>query len=256
MALYHLSTRVISRAQGRSAVAAAAYRSAERLVDERTGLVHDYTRRSRHEIEGWIEVPEQAPEWARERSELWNRATAAETRRNSRTAREIEVALPVELSREAQNGLVRSWVREELVARGLAADVSVHRDPDGRNPHAHVLMTTREIGAEGFGRKDREQDRGEQLGRWREGWADRTNRELERAGVRERIDHRSHRDRGIDREPTVHEGPYVRELESRGYRTDRADENREIRTRNAERERERREIERDRTHTRGREIER
>ncbi len=244
---------MISRSRGRSAVAAAAYRSAERLVDHRTGLAHDYTHRTRHEVESWIQAPEEAPEWARERSRLWNAVERKERRKDSQTAREVEVALPRELTRERQRELVRGWVREQHVERGVVADVAIHRDPRGRNPHAHVLLCTREIGAEGFGPKIREPDRRAELERWREGWERSVNRELERAGSRERVDRRSYAERGIDREPTRHEGAYVRQLESRGYRTDRADENRAIRERNAERERERRrEAEREQERSRDR----
>ena len=258
MAIWHLRAQVISRSKGRSSVAAAAYRSAERLIDYRTGLVHDFTGRTRHEVEAWIQSPEDAPAWARDRQELWRAVEDRERRKNSQTAREVEVALPVELGRDKQRELVRGWVREQWTGRGVVADVAIHRDPEGRNPHAHVLFATREIGPEGFGVKVREPDRRAELERWREGWERRANRELERAGVRARIDRRSYAERGIDREPTVHEGPYVRELEARGHRTDRGGENRLIRQRNAEREREaererRREAERERDFTQGRE---
>ncbi len=232
MAIYHLSAKVIGRSSGRSSVAAAAYRSGERLVDERTGLVHDYTKR-RDYIETWIQAPEHAPAWAREREELWNRVELSERRKDSQLCREVEVALPKELSREEQDGLVREFVREELVGRGMVADVSVHRG-DQNNPHAHVLLTTREVGPEGFGKKAREWNARELLGVWREGWARSVNRELERAGYPARIDHRSFASRGIDREPTRHEGPTVREMEARGISTDRGALNRAVVRRNRE----------------------
>lgn len=215
MAIYSFSHQVIGRSSGRSAVGASAYRSGERLWDERRGQEHDYTRR-RDRIESWIEGPEGAPNWSRE--QLWNEAEGRETRVNSRTAHEWRVALPVELSEDRQRELVRGWVREEIVSRGVVADVAIHRGDPG-NPHAHIMATTREVGSEGLGRKVREWNDIRQYDRWRKGWEHAANRELDRAGVRERIDHRSHRDRGLDREPTVHEGPYVRELEARGYRT-------------------------------------
>ena len=231
MAIYHLSAKVIGRSAGRSSVAAAAYRSGERLVDERTGLVHDYTKR-RDYIETWIQAPEHAPAWARDREELWNRVEAAEGRRDSQLCREVEVSLPKELSREDQDGLVRGFVGEEFVGRGMVADVCVHRG-DANNPHAHVLLTTRELGPgeAGFGKKAREWNGRELLKGWREEWARGVNRELERAGYPERIDHRSFAERGIEREPTVHEGPSVREMEARGVRTERGDLNRRARAR-------------------------
>ena len=243
MAIYSFSHQVMGRSSGRSAVAAAAYRSGERLWDERRGQEHDYGRR-RERIEAWIERPEHAPGWSRER--LWNEAEKRETRVNSRTAHEWRIALPVELSEDRQRELVRGWVREEITSRGVMADVAIHRG-DASNPHAHVMATTREVGPEGLARKVREWNDIRQYDRWREGWERHANRELERAGVRERIDRRSHRERGLGLEPTVHEGPYVRELEARGLRTDRGDENRAIRYRNAEREMERRGAEHEQT---------
>lgn len=240
MAIYHLSVKPIKRSDGRSAVAAAAYRAGERLRDERTGLLYDYSHRKEEaRIESWVQVPEEAPAWTRERMQLWNEAEAAERRKDGRPAREVEVALPVELDRDQQNDLLRGFVRDELVGRGVAADVCVHRG-DQENPHAHVMVTTREVGADGFvERKARELDRAETTQRWREEWARHQNRELERAGWEERVDHRSNRIRGIDREPTLHDGPQVRSMEARGIRTDRGEANRDVRERNAERERER-----------------
>jgi hypothetical protein len=243
VAIYHLTTKPIKRSDGRSAVAAAAYRSAERLLDETTGLVHDYTRR-REYVEGWIQAPDGAPAWARDRGELWNRVEANERRKNSRVAREVEVALPVELSRIEQDELVRGFVRERFVSRGIAADVNVHRG-DANNPHAHVMLTTREVGPEDFGNKDRGQDRKEVLKGWREAWEEHANRALARAGREERVSCRSYAALGIDREPTVHEGAAVREMEERGYRTARGGRNRAVRRRNLERERERGRGERD-----------
>lgn len=207
------------------------------MRDERTGLEHDYSRR-RGEVESWIEVPEHVPEWAKDREKLWNRVEAAERRKDSQLAREVEVALPKELSRDEQRELVRSFVREHFVGLGMVADAAIHRG-DENNPHVHVMLTTREIDGEGFGRKAREWNRAQELERWRESWAREVNRELERAGFWERVDHRSHAERGIDREPTRHEGPNVREMEGRGIRTERGDQNRKARERNAERERQR-----------------
>jgi len=235
MAIYHLSAQVIGRSTGRSAVAAAAYRAGEELRDERTGLVHDYTKR--RDIEAWIQAPEGAPDWAVERERLWNEVEAAEGRKDSQVAREINVALPVELDPGRQDELVRGYVGEQFVERGMVADVAVHRQ-DPQSPHAHVLLTTRGIDGDGFGPKERQWNRNEELVAWRESWSTHANRELERAGCGERVDHRSHAERGLGREPTVHEGPDVREMEARGIRTERGSYNRGVEARNAERARE------------------
>ena len=234
MAIYHFSTQVIGRSAGRSSVAAAAYRAGQRLLDRRTGLVHDYDRK--WGAESWIEAPEGAPAWAREREELWNQVEAGERRRDAQLCREIDVALPLELSEGRQRELLRGFVREQFVGRGMVADVALHRNDPG-NPHAHVMLTMRRIGSEGegFGEKERGWNDRALLGRWREEWARQANRELEREGSHERIDHRSHAARGIDREPTEHEGPNVREMEARGIFTERGAYNRGVLARNEER---------------------
>lgn len=182
--------------------------------------------------------------------ELWNVVEAKERRKDAQLSREVEVALPVELSREQQRELLRGFVREEFVSRGMVADVCVHRHDPG-NPHAHVMLTMREIGADGFGNKERGWNDGELHGRWREGWAGHANERLREAGCSERVDHRSNKARGIHREPTRHDGPNVRAMEERGVHTDRGEENRELARRNAEREY-RREEERQRGRRRGR----
>lgn len=234
MAIYHLSAQVIGRSSGRSSVAAAAYRAGEQLHDKRTDLVHDYSRR--RDIGAWIQAPQGAPSWVSDRQSLWNAVEAAEHRKDSQVAREINVALPVELDRERQDELVRSYVKDQFTDRGMVADVVVHRQ-DPENPHAHVLLTMRAVGDEGFGPKVREWNDRESLGVWRESWGEHANRALEREGWEERIDHRSHRERGLEREPTVHEGPDVREMERRGIPTERGEWNRAVLVRNAERDR-------------------
>ena len=163
MAIYHLRASVISRSQGRSATAAIAYRSAERIADRRTGLVFDYAAKAGVEHTE-ILAPADAPDWVRDRSELWNRVEEAERRRDSQVAREVRVALPSELSHAERVELVRAFAREQFVDRGMVADVALHapgRDGDERNHHAHILLTTRELDAEGFGpRSGLEQGRG------------------------------------------------------------------------------------------------
>ena len=180
MAIYHMHATVISRASGGSAVAAAAYRSGENLIDERTGEQHDYSRRDG--VDGAeIIAPEGAPDWVRDRDRLWNSGEAAEKRKDSQVAREVRVALPRELDPEQRRELVRGFVKAEFSGRGMVADVSYH-DGNSVNPHAHILLTTRELHSDGFGGKDRSWNSKELLSGWREQWAESANRALEGAG--------------------------------------------------------------------------
>ena len=184
---------MISRSQGRSATAAIAYRVAERIEDRRTGLVFDYAARGGVDHTE-ILAPDHAPDWVRDRSELWNRVEESETRKNSQVAREVRVALPAELTHEARVELVREFVREQFVDRGMVADIALHapgRAGDERNHHAHILLTTREIGSEGFTTKNRDWNAVEVLEGWREAWARDSNAALERAGIEDRVDHRT-----------------------------------------------------------------
>ena len=190
MAIYHLHVKIHSRSGGgASAVGRAAYRAGERLVDEREQHTHDYRRRSAIDS-AEIRAPDDAPAWARDRSRLWNAVEVAERRRDAQVAREVEIALPRELNRQARRDLVRQYVDYQFVARGMVADVALH-DPDGRNPHAHVLLTTREIGPDGFGKKVRAWNDRALLKTWREQWEAHANHALDRAGYDERIDHRT-----------------------------------------------------------------
>ena len=193
MAIYHLRASVISRSQGRSATAAIAYRSAERIADRRTGLVFDYAAKAGVEHTE-ILAPADAPDWVRDRSELWNRVEEAERRKDSQVAREVRVALPSELSHDERVELVRAFAREQFVDRGMVADVALHapgREGDERNHHAHILLTTRALDAEGFGAKERDWNKVEVLEGWREAWARESNAALERCGALERVDHRT-----------------------------------------------------------------
>ena len=193
MAIYHLRASMISRSAGRSATGAAAYRSGERIHDQRTGLDFDYRARSGVEhVE--ILAPAHAPKWVHDRSELWNRVEAAETRKNSQLAREVRVALPAELSHAQRVELVRDFCQRSFVDRGMVADIALHapgREGDERNHHAHILLTTREIDAEGFTAKNRDWNAVAVLEDWREAWAHDTNAALERAGHALRVDHRT-----------------------------------------------------------------
>ena len=197
LANYHLSVKKITRSSGRSAVAAAAYRSAELIYCEREGRTHDYTRKSGVEYLTII-TPENAPAWAQERSSLWNHAEAAEKRKNAATAREWEIALPAELDSEDRQDLAFRFASDLVDRYGVVADVAIHaphRDGDQRNHHAHILTTTRRIDEDGFTVKTRELD-DRRLGSqniidMRAHWAAMQNAALERSGAIDRVDHRS-----------------------------------------------------------------
>ena len=199
MAIYHLRATMISRSQGRSATAASAYRVAERIEDRRTGLTFDYATRGGVDHTE-ILAPDHAPDWVRDRSELWNRVEESETRKNSQVAREVRVALPDELTHAQRVALVRDYAQAQFVDRGMVADIALHapgREGDERNHHAHILLTTRELDAEGsvpgggFTTKNRDWNKVEVLEGWREAWARDSNAALERAGIEDRVDHRT-----------------------------------------------------------------
>ena len=232
MAIYHFTAKVIKRSHGRSAVAAAAYRSASAFTDQRQGQSFDYSEKS-GVVHSEILLPEGAPEWMRDREQLWNAAEAAERRRDAQVAREVEFALPEELSQAEAIGLARDFVQREFVARGMVADLNVHWEED--NPHAHVMLTMREAGPDGFGRKVREWNQVGLLREWREHWADLANEHLLRAGYDVRIDHRSFKEQGIELEPTRHLGKAVGEMRGRGEYAERAREHEAVRARNAQR---------------------
>ena len=184
---------MISRSQGRSATAAIAYRVAERIEDRRTGLTFDYAARGGVDHTETL-APDHAPDWVRDRSELWNRVEESETRKNSQVAREVRVALPAELTHAQRVELVRDFAQEQFVGSGMIADIALHapgRDGDDRNHHAHILLTTREIGPEGFTTKNRDWNKVEVLEGWREAWARDSNIALKRAGIEDRVDHRT-----------------------------------------------------------------
>ncbi len=204
MAIFHLSVKTISRSSGRSSVGAAAYRSGERLVNQLSGSVHDFGRKQGIGFSAVL-LPVGAPPQMASRQHLWNAVEASETRVNSRTARELVLALPVELAEPEQVKLLTGFVQAELVERGMVADVNLH-DANSHNPHAHVLLTTRAVGPEGFGGKVRDWNRVELLAEWREAWADHCNAALAGSGDTARVDHRTLAAQGIQREPTRHHG--------------------------------------------------
>lgn len=230
VAIYHLSAKPISRATGRSATGAAAYRAGETITDERTGLVFDYSKK-RGIDHSEIVAPANAPEWAHERAKLWNAVEHSEKRKDSQVAREVEVALPTELNLDQQRELVRSFARSQFVDAGMVADIAIHH-AKGENPHAHILLTMRDIGPDGFGQKNRNWNDKALLQNWREAWEVQTNQALERAGHSVRIDHRTLAEQGIERIPQIHIGPHVPEMERRGIRTERGTEALAIETKN------------------------
>lgn len=231
MAIYHFSAQVASRSAGRSAVAMAAYRSGERLEDERTGELKHYKRDAQPETV--ILAPAQSPEWVQDRNRLWNEVEKAEKRKDAQLCREINVALPKEFTPHLQMEELKDFCQREFVNRGMIADIAIHRD-DPNNPHAHIMLTTRGISKEEFGGKERQWNDRELLNQWREQWAKQVNHVFERNNRPERIDHRSFKQQGItDRLPTIHEGPTVREMEQRGKHTDRGSINRLVRTHNS-----------------------
>ena len=327
MALFHLTVKVISRNQGRSAVSAAAYRSATKMINEWDGVEHDFTKK--HWVEySEIMLPDNAPPEYRDRSKLWNTVELSEKSSDARLAREVEIALPKELSRQQQVELIRNYVKAKFVDKGMIADINIHdppvtddlgrpidengvptHDPNKmifRNPHAHIMVTVRPLDEKGnwqykaekeyvcvrngeergftaaefkaaqadgwekqypykvgrkkvylpsseaekhgyervskypkstkYGRQNPISERWnseEQLVQWRKAWADAANRYLERYGHEERIDHRSHAERGLDEQPTIHEGVFARSLERQGVISDRCEINRQIKADNA-----------------------
>ena len=306
MAIYHLEAKVVSRGTGRSAVAASAYLSCSKILNDYDGVLHDYTRKKGLV---WQEVflPEFAPSEWKERGVLWNAVEENEKTKDSRLAREFVVALPIELSEAQWEKLLSDFISDTFVADGMCADVAIHNPyPPGHNPHAHIMLTVRPLDEKGnwqyktqkeylcvkngeeqgftadefkiaqtegwekqyqykvgkkkvymtasaaeakgyervskypkstkYGRQNPIAERWnseEQLVLWRAAWADVTNRHLETAEHEERIDHRSHADRGLTEQPTIHEGVVARALEKKGIVSDRCELNRQIKADNA-----------------------
>ena len=180
MAIYHLHMKVIRRSSGASAVAAAAYRSASRLRDERIERSHDFTAK-RGVVHSEVLLPEGAPDALADRERLWNTVEACEIRRDAQLARELEFALPREMTEAQAIDLARDFVQSDFVDRGMIADLNVHwdRTNDGLpKPHAHVMLTMRSVDEDGFGPKVRDWNRTDLLERWRERWAEFANARL------------------------------------------------------------------------------
>ena len=221
MAIAYASVDYISRGEGRSATGAAAYRAGMEIRDERTGMVHDYTRKQGILFTGMV-LPDDAPEWASDRAALWNAAEAAEKRKDARIAREIILALPHELQPHERNQLVMDYARFLSGRHGAAVDVAIHAPDDKgdrNNFHSHVLVSARRLGPEGFTEKTKELDDYKQgpkeIEAWRQSWQDQVNQALERAGYGQecQIDMRSYDRQGKNREGQKHVGPKWTEYE-------------------------------------------
>src|ERR1700754_770521 len=240
MADYRFAVSMISRSAGQSSTAAAAYRSGTIIPDERTGEIHDYTRKGGVEWTG-IVAPDGAPNWATDRVKLWNAVEAVEIRKNSQVAREIQLSLPHELNVEQRKTLVVEFVRKEFIARGMIADIAMHKPDsrgDQRNFHAHIMLTVRGLDStqpSGFARtKDRQWNEREMLEAWRASWAARQNQHLRQhlgPGATS-VDHRSYAERGIDKVPGRHLGPDATSMERRGHDSDKGAYNRSVAVRN------------------------
>lgn len=230
MAIYHFSVKVISRATGASAVASAAYRSASRLHDERLDRDHDFTNKS-GVVHSEIMLPDGAPEQLSDRATLWNTVEAGEKRKDAQLSREVEFAIPREMDQAQGIDLARDFVQREMVDRGMVADLNVHWDigSDGlAKPHAHVMLTMREVSEDGFGGKVRDWNRTELVEHWRQAWADHVNERLAQLDIDARIDHRSLEDQGIDLEPQHKIGPAAGRMAGEGVETERLEDHHRI----------------------------
>jgi len=231
MAIYHLHVKVIGRKAGSSAVASAAYRSASRLRDDRLERSHDFSNK-RGVVHSEVMLPEDAPEQWRDRERLWNDVEAFEVRKDAQLAREVEFALPREMTERQGIELARDFVQAEFVDQGMIADLNVHWDmaEDGApKPHAHVMLTMRSVDENGFGQKVRDWNRTEMVERWRERWAELADERLAELDIDARIDHRSLEAQGIALEPQSQIGAPAQRIEGEGIEAaDRADMHREI----------------------------
>jgi ATP-dependent exoDNAse (exonuclease V) alpha subunit len=222
MALFRLEAKIFSREKrGRSIIAAAAYRAGTKIRDEIRDKIFDYSRRSKGVVNSTILTPEGAPEWTSNPCQLWNAVEAGEKRVDAQLAREFILAVPPELSAEAQFQTAVDWAKKELVSSGMVAEVSLHHTKTGKNPHVHILCTMRKLDGEKFSsKKSTEWNDVALLVKQRESWAEAVNTALEKAGRNERVDHRSLKDRGIDRVPEPKIGVAATAMKRRGILDD------------------------------------
>ncbi len=225
MAIFHMSAQRISRSKGHSSVAAAAYRHGEKMTDEHTGEIHDYSKK-KGVSDSVVLIPEGADKRFLKPEFLFNTIEKSEQRKDAQLALELNIALPIEMTDEQKKALAVDFCNENFVKKGMIADIAFHK-LDSDNPHFHVMLTTRKLTPDGagFGQKVREWNSKDQLQEWRKGWADTANEHLQRAGIDARIDHRSLKDQkaeldaipsptveqqaqaiSLDRPPTIHRG--------------------------------------------------
>jgi ATP-dependent exoDNAse (exonuclease V) alpha subunit len=235
MAIFHLNLSSISRARGRTATAASAYRSGEKITDARTGITFDYTKRQKDILASGLLFPESASVKGWNRSALWNAAEEAKRRKNSCVAKEITIAIPAELNQKQAAALVAGFGKWLVTRYGCAVDFALHapnRKGDGRNTHAHLLMTDRRLTSGGFGEKIREltdRTQGKQeTEAIRQAWEKLSNNMLLLAEQTQQIDRRSLAAQGIAREPTRKVGVAAMAMERRGIKTELAKINRAI----------------------------
>ena len=259
-AIFHCQIKIIGRADNRSVVAAAAYRAGEKLIDEYYGLTQDYSKKKGIQFTE-IMLPAHAPPEYSDRQTLWNAVEKIEKNKNAQLAREIEIALPLELSRMAQINLAKEYARRNFVDKGMIADLCFHDTGEG-NPHCHILLTMRPFNEDKtWGTKQKkiytldgngnkiydpkkrqykcksapstdwnEQTKAEE---WRSAWAEICNEYLSQSGFDKRIDHRSYERQGVEQIPQIHMGAAATQMERKGIRTAVGDINRQIKLDNA-----------------------
>jgi hypothetical protein len=248
VAIYHLTAAVVSRGNGHSSTAKAAYNARMRIEDERTGIVHDYSRHPSQVLWTGLYTPKDAPEWTQDRAQLWNHVEAFEKHRSAQVARTIEISLPHELTLEQQRYALQDFIRENFTRKGLIADAAIHAPAPGtddRNVHAHIMFVTRKLDGTEF--CNRKADRADslkafkanqlaELEGWRASWEKIGNRHLERHGHEPVLDRRTLEAQQIDRAPGIHMGKKALQMEARGIQTDRGDMAREAANQNEARE--------------------
>ena len=244
VAIFYMDVNIIGRSSGRSAVGASAYRAGEKLRSNavksaaygsgsklRNGeIIHDYTKK-KGVMHSEIILPDNAPPEYADRETLWNAVEKSEKRKDAQLAREIILALPREFDLSEHIEVTRRYVKENFVNKGMIADFAIH-DTKSANPHAHIMLTTRNVSHDGFGLKNTDWNKKTNLLEWRGAWTHTINTIFERKGLDTRIDHRSYREQGIDREPMIHLGHKAAALERQGVKTEKGNHNREVTQRN------------------------
>lgn len=244
MAIYHFSVKSISRKDGRSAVACAAYRSGEKLTCDYYGKEQDYTKKQGVEFTQ-IYAPSNTQTDLLDRNTLWNTVEKVERRKDANLAREFEIAFPCELNAKQRQAMLNELCQALVKRHGVIVDAAIHaphRHSDERNYHAHIMFTGRQIDLEtGFFAKKRNRDFNKEnssqtVKEWRETFAELTNKHLAQAGYLVEVDHRSYTEQNHGREATIHEGSKITQLRRQGIETRISQENDAIKERNAERE--------------------